>query len=751
MDGNVRSGTLGTHLDVTQGAGMRVTTRREFLRLSAVSAAATAVAAACTPPPRVDPVPTCSAPPSGPPGPMPAPGSVGLIDEAAFQARATEYLAFATEQLSPGNPTSIAAHLIRARREPSFDWDPTQVTVDGLAELWQKLDDWKDTRDFDVMYLHWVLALGRDVLDPAVITKIEDQLVAFRYRWNDPLPADRVDHQWFWSENHRVILAVDEYLAGLALPDRTFEVTGLTGAQHAARARPDILEWIHERARFGFAEWHSNVYMLKNITPLVTLVELCDDEELIRLGSGALDLCLADLALHLQRGAYGATRGRTYKKDKMSSLDEATWTTAKLLFDDTDQGYTSRSDGGATYFCAAQRYRMPEVLVRIARSDEVSTSRERHGVPIDPHEPITPNPQAPFGYDYDDEANLPFWWSLGALTSWQVVPTTLRAADKWRLWETDLFSEFDAIRPLAKAGPAVAQLAAHELAPMAAFGVLGEAHTYTWRSPEVMLSSVVEHRPGDKRDQAHAWQATVDHDALVFTTHPSKPTPQSLDWREDDGYWTGSASMPRSAQHHNVAIHLYSPAYEPPTDPLLGPVFGYLRETHAYFPQDHFDEVVQSGGWTIGRKGDGYVALWSERPTVWRTYDPAVVATRGMVKPFDLVAEGSARNVWVVEVGRAADAGSFDQFVAAVTAATIEVDRPTPRDAHVRYVSPSQGELRYSAKGGLVVDGSVVPVGGHPRLDSPWGEVCHLGTFMALRDGDRSLVVDFDKGSREVT
>ncbi len=728
----------------------RAATRREFLQLSAVSAAATAVAAACSPPPRVDPVPGCTAPPTGPPGPMPAPGSVGLIDEVAFQARVDEYLAFATGQLRADNPTSIAAHLIRARRDASFTWDPSQVTVDSLSALWQKLDDWKDTRDFDVMYLHWVLALGRDVLDPAVITTIEDQLAAFRYRWNDPLPADRVDHLWFWSENHRVIVAVDEYLAGLAMPDRVFEITGLTGAQHAARARPVILEWIDERARFGFAEWHSNVYMLKNITPLLTLVELCDDEELIRLGSAALDLCLADIALHLQRGAYGATRGRTYKKDKMSSLDEATWSTAKLLFDDTTEGYTSRADTGATYFCGAQRYRMPEVLARIARSDEVSTSRERHGLPIDPHEPYTPNPQAPYGYDYDDEENLPLWWSLGALTSWQVVPTTLRAADRYRLWETDLFSGFAAIRPLTQVGPTVAQLAARELAPMAAFGVLGEAHTYTWRSPEVMLSSVVRHRVGDKRDQAHAWQATIDHDALVFTTHPSKPTPQSLDWREDDGYWTGSASMPRSVQHHNVAFHLYSPSYEAPDDPLLGPLFGYLHETHAYFPQDHFDEVVQAAGWTIGRKGDGYIALWSERPTVWRTYDPAVVATRGMEQPFDLVAEGSARNAWVVEVARRADAGGFADFVERVTTAEIAMDRSTPGDARLRYVSPSQGELRYSPRSGLTVEGAKVPVGGHPRLESPWGDVCHLGKFLALTEGERSLVIDFDKGAREV-
>lgn len=722
---------------------------------SAAAAAAAAVAAACAPPTPTWPEPTCAPPPTGPVSAPAAPGSAGLIDEAAFQARAQDYLRFATQQLSPSSETNIAAHLLRARQDPGFTWDPSQVTYDSLAGTWQMLDDWKDTGDFRLMYLHWVLALGEGVIDPAVLAAIEQRMVEFRYRWDDPLPADRVDHKWFWSENHIVILAVDEYLAGVAFPDRVFPVTGLTGAQHAARARPAILAWIDERARFGFSEWHSNVYMLKNITPLLTLVELCDDEELIRRGTAALDLCLADLALNLQRGAYGATRGRTYKKDKMSALDEATFGTAKLLFDDTDQGWRSTSDTGATYLAGAQRYRVPEVIRRIAVSDVVGTVKERHGVPIDPHEPLNLDPQGAYGYDYDDPANLPFWWSQGALTSWQLVPSTLEAAQRFRLWDTDLFAEFGALEQLVQVGPAAAQIAARELASMAAFGVLSEAHTYTWRSPEVMLSSVVDHRAGDARDQVHAWQATIDHNALVFTTHPSKPPAQSLDWGEDPGpgYWTGTASMPRSVQHDNVAIHIYGPAYAPPTDPLLGPIFSYLRETHAYFPQDHFDEVVQASGWTIGRKGDGYIALWSQRPTQWRSYDPAVVATRGMVQPFDLVAPGGADNVWIVEVARHADAGDFATFVAAVTSAPVEVVRPGGAEGNgrrVRYVSPSQGELVYSVQGGFRVAGAQVQVKGHPRLSSPWGEVCHLGRYLELTEGDARLVIDFDKGAREV-
>ena len=176
-----------------------------------------------------------------------------------------------------------------------------------------------------------------------------------------------MDNLWFWSENHIVINLVIEYLAGQRFPDEVFTVTGLTGAEHMERAKPGILEWVRERGELGFFEWHSNVYMLKNITPLHLLAEQADDPELVQAAAMALDLCVLDLAAHTQAGCYTAPRGRTYKKDKMSSLDEDTFGTAKFLFDDTTADYQSRTDGGATFLAVGTRYRPPQLLIDIAR------------------------------------------------------------------------------------------------------------------------------------------------------------------------------------------------------------------------------------------------------------------------------------------------------------------------------------------------------------------------------------------------
>ena len=133
-----------------------------------------------------------------------------------------------------------------------------------------------------------------------------------------------------------------------------------------------------------------------------------------------------------------------------------------------------------------------------------------------------------------------------------------------------------------------------------------------------------------------------------------------------------------------AAIHLYAPQFASPPGPPLD-AFAYLPYTHAYFPQEHFDEVVTEGHWTFGRKGDGYVALWSWRPVRWRDHDPAKVFTHGLTQPFDLVADGGADNVWIVEVGDADKWKSFDAFRAAVRAGTGRGHRPrAPRRASPR-------------------------------------------------------------------
>jgi hypothetical protein len=683
-----------------------------------------------------------------------APGSAGLVSEAYFTQRIDDYLAFATASPSSSNIVGVAAHLIRAAREPGYTWDIGSVGVGSFPDSWARIDDWEDTRDFDLMYLHWLLALGQGStpmtqLDPALLAAIKARMIADRYRYDDPLPDGRIDNLWFWSENHRIIGLANEYLAGQRWPTETFTVTGLSGAQHRDRAKPGILEWVDERGRLGFFEWHSNVYMLKNVTPLLMLVELADDPEVVTAAGMALDLCLLDMAAHLQDGCYTAPRGRTYKKDKMSSLDEDTFGTTKFLFDDTSAPYPSNTDGGATYFCAAKRYRPPQVMVDIATSDLTSVVRERHGVYFDGSTPITPYAWAPYGRDFTKPENLPFWWSLGAVGMWPLAAVSVAAANENKLWDTTGFSDIKLLAALNGYDPVKIRDWEQPRAAAINFGFLSEANTYAWRHPKVSLASVLDHRKGEMRDQIHSWQAAIDENAMMFTNHPVTDMDKSTDWSVDGrpGYWTGSASNPRSAQFERTGVHIYDPAWDASTDALVWAVFGYRNYTHAYVPQDHFDRVVQRGNWTVGERSGAYIALWSWRTPTWRVYDPAVYATRGMVEPFDLVAGGGADNVWIVEVGTSEDDGTVDDFVAALGAHDPVVDRGDAGFT-MSWVSPSAGALSFGTDAPFVVRGAPMPLGDFPRHSSPWGTVDHQSATYALSTGSASWTLDFDARTR---
>jgi hypothetical protein len=338
-----------------------------------------------------------------------------------------------------------------------------------------------------------------------------------------------------------------------------------------------------------------------------------------------------------------------------------------------------------------------------------------------------------------------------------VVPITLRMMQAKKLWDNPQLAGLELMRRFLD-GPKTAMFIVSMTAPATDLFLLNEVNTYTWRSRDVMLSSAIDYRKGFRGAQVHSWQATLDANALVFTNHPVIPLPESTDWLadpEDGGYWNGEATLPRSAQHENVAIHIYAPQYPRVNEPPLDR-FSYQPFTHAYFPQDRFDEVVKEGNWTLGRLGDGYVALYSYRPTEFLRYDPARQATGGHVLPFDLVADGGADNVWIVECGRRARWGSFDAFRRAIQASTVQIE---PRGAtslgvspgyDVVFRSPSQGEIRFGWASPLTVAGREQPLGSYARYDNPWAHAGFDSRALEIRHGRHGVRLDFAARLREV-
>ncbi len=683
----------------------------------------------------------------------------GFVDPAVLRARQSELLEHATQTFRPTSIINVFAHATRAGRDPEHVFVASSVTVEHFAPIFRAMDRLDDCTDFDMLYLLNVWLRHRSRLSAELRAAIEAQVLRFKYWFTEPTAPDATDHRWYWSENHRIIYHSIEYLAGAAFADETFSNDGRSGAEHRDAARALILDWIDEKVDLGWSEWHSDVYYQKDATPLLTLVEHAPDAHVAARAAMALDLLLFDIAVHLQHGNFGGTHGRSYMKDKSVAADQETFGFAKLLFADTHEPYPSHDDAGAVLFAAAERYRLPEVLARIAVSDATTVDRERMGVPLDPSAPIDLDAPAPYCYAFDDPANVAFWWERGIQATWQGLATTLTTLTDHDLWESMFFERFVPMRDSIGGDLDTGRALVRSLAPMLGFGLLTEVVTYTYRSPHVMLSSALDHRFGMFADQHHAWQATLDERAIVFTTHPKHAPQIGTRWPDDDGYWTGSGSMPASTQHGTAAIHVYDPAFDAPGPGPLA-AFAYLPFTHAYFPQEHFDEVLQVGTWTFGRRHDGYVALWSQRPVRWRSA-PSGAFTHGLEQPFDLVAPGGATNVWIVEVGDAGIQGSFDAFCDELASAEIEVERgaaehdPQATRTTVRYESPSQGLMELSVAHGwpaaLHVAGAPITLHGGARFDNPWLHAEHCARRFEIHDDDGGLVLDFDAHTRIAT
>jgi hypothetical protein len=689
----------------------------------------------------------------------------GSVCRADMTARQLDYLTFATQSLDPGSIANAIAHMERDRIDPTYTAPTGAFGVDAWDGHFAKLANLEDTSDFNVLELiNAYLGYGvghrkHPAVAPELWSKVEAAILGFKFWYDQPTPEGIIDDMWYWSENHQIIFHTIEYLAGQTFPEETFSITGMTGLEHREHARPFILRWLDHRARFGFDEWHSNVYYPLDVKPLLTLVEFAKDREVETKAAMILDRLLFDLALHTFRGAFGATHGRSYKKDKNTALHENTFNLAKLLFDRTEYEYTSRGDSTAAMMARARKYRLPAVILDVARSEAPFADRERMGIYFDEFAPYWEDYPAPYGFSFEGEEDVVVWWSMGALTTWQVLPQVFSMADTYDLWETELFQPFLELRD-ALGTLEFAQLFAWSMAHAAALELMKEVNTYTYRTADYMLSSAQDYRKGSRGNQYHAWQATFDANAQVFTTHPAIPPRQTDDWGDDPdpGNWTGTASMPRSAQHENVAIHLYAPQYVPfPTEPFRT-FMRYEPYTHAYFPQDHFDEVVRDGNWTFGRFRDGYIALYSWRMAEFVDHG-STVPTNGMTKAFDLIADGGPDNVWIVECGRAADwGGSFPAFQEAIRAARVTVTPVTeglpgsavPPFFEVEYESPSLGTVSFGWESPLVVAGERIPIRDYPRYDNPWTQTKFLNQDLLLHDAatGASLWQDFEKGKR---
>ncbi len=388
-------------------------------------------------------------------------------------------------------------------------------------------------------------------------------------------------------ESEQIVLHTCEMLAGELYPKRRFKHSGQTGEWHVAQGKRKVLAWLHDRAMGGFAEWDSSGAFEAELTALAHLMDLVENEAVWQMATVVLDKLLYTIALNSHRGMVGGTQGNADAAGILGGWMAPLGSVTWLLW---GVGILNPHLPAAVSLACMEDYELPPLFqeIAVAPPDEL-WNREQHLLPAGDN--------------------------------------TIESAET-------------AINQSSIPQSSIPQSSIPQ----------SSINKVTYRTPDYLLGSAQDYRPGTPGTREHLWQATLGPGAVVFTNHPAN---SGMTEAHAPGFWRGNGVLPRVAQWKDALVAVYNL----PDDDWMG-------FTHAYFPTVAFDayairEDAQGHPWAFAQKGSGYLALTAAQGFTLMTQGPG--AYRELRSP-------GARNVWLCAMGRAALDGEFETFQESVLA-----------------------------------------------------------------------------------
>ncbi len=629
----------------------------------------------------------------------------------------------------------------------------------AVVALCDFVDARHDCADFRALTLLRIADSDNATVSSGLKTRVRSTLLGFRY-WMDEAGTDSM---CFWSENHQVIFAVAEYLAGRRYPSDVFTNPGpagrpLAGDERMTRARARLESWFDHRFRFGFTEWCSNTYYEEDAAALALLIDLAEGDALATQATVILDLLVLDMALHRFESWFVGSAGRAYEAQKKDPRAADTRELGDHFFGQPRERWNLDRMSGLV---VTSSYEVPEVLRRIAAFRGDALVRESFGLDL---AEVTRE----VGRS-DLDTTGAFFWLMEAFTTPESIRTTMAMFTKLRLGTNRLLTPLSSLSHV----PSVLLPPLVRLVNPATQGVaIQRADVTTWRTRHGLLSSAQSHHPGAFGDQQHLWQASLPGGVNVFATHPGAPMFDDVARNFSPSAWVGNGINPHVGQDRNVLLSVHD----------LRVRRGYLesrrlRQSHLYWPVARFDDErsgTHDGGgtWLAASVGTGYVGIVSASPL-----------SHGS-EPDELVQHGDVTG-WVVMLGSSEEDGTFDEWSAKVRAVRTTVSpqlvrRPSRNPPRIhrgwsrrsrRGGRPLEGgrardeqasgaprpvSLRAQLGGadyelifgtGLTRDGDPVP-DRHPRFDTPFVRAPRFPRRLHIEHGGHVLELDWTRHSR---
>ncbi len=177
------------------------------------------------------------------------------------------------------------------------------------------------------------------------------------------------------TENHWVMYYTGIYLAAQTWPHEagTEWFNGKSSEENFREAEGWLNHWITLTTTIGQGEFDSPTYMPVFLTPMLLLYDFAADPVMKRRAAMMCDLLLADFAAEHLRGNYGGGHSRDYPADIVNPLIAQTTRVSWLYFGEPareiwdDPAFLPRVRASwEIVFGALSRYRVPEMIVRIA-------------------------------------------------------------------------------------------------------------------------------------------------------------------------------------------------------------------------------------------------------------------------------------------------------------------------------------------------------------------------------------------------
>ena len=649
--------------------------------------------------------------------------------------------------------------------EDSYFSDTALISA-NLEGAIERIDIREDCADFTACGLIRFYLENKHRLAEENKAEIKRCLTGFKY-WMDQYDG-RSDSMCHWSENHQILFAVTEYLAGCEWPDATF-ADGKSGDAHVDMARERIKAWMYQRYYYGFNEYYSNNYYPEDIAPMANFIQFAKEEDsyMVSCMKIVMDVIWIDIATQsfkyvaddgTTQYAFVSASGRMYMDNKSS--DDTGNRLRPYINLVLENGDDYKTNSNRFFVCfrrmyeatkdGAPIYEVPEVIKQIfndpAKKQVVKSS---NGITIAELEEN--------GFIGQNVDQIMMQMGMEAFSNAAVIDNSITYLRNNKLFNNEFLNDFKLVNlwPLTLTNSL--GFASGLLNPSTNGKAIQRANVYTYQTKYYSMSTAQEYFAGDYADQHQVNVSTLGSDLSIYTAQPMRNSSRGQ-------YWVGYGRLPYSVQNENVNISIYT---IPEKTGMLEP--HVVQYTHAYFPVGLFDEVnleYMDKGYVFGRKGDTYImlhAMSDGNATLAFKNDMAGVTTSDIENDmskikesvakmitesgdlrYDLILDGGMSHAWVTQLGSIEENGSFNKFVTEMLKNSCEFS-----DMEVHYKTDERAfDVKYNEH--FKLNGQTLDTN-YARYENAYvnGKIERGAKIMEFSFGGYTLTLNYDEGTRE--